>query len=30
MTVFLKDHDQELYPNYWSLVTTHHIAANEP
>jgi len=30
MTVFLNDHDQGLYPNYWSLVTTHYIAANEP
>ncbi len=30
MTVFLKDYDQGLYPDYWSLATTHYIAAEIP
>ena len=27
---FLQDYDKSLYPDYWSLVTTHYIAADEP
>ncbi|PYU98144.1 MAG: hypothetical protein DMG10_29045 [Acidobacteria bacterium] len=27
---FLQDYDKSLYPDYWSLVTTHYIAAEEP
>jgi hypothetical protein len=30
MTVFLKDFDQGLYPDYGSLLTTHFIVGNEP
>ena len=30
MTVFLEDHAQKRYPDYWALVTTHFIAGNEP
>jgi hypothetical protein len=30
VTVFLKDYDQGLYPDYWSLATTHYIAADMP
>ncbi len=30
MTVFLMDFDEGLYPDYWSLATTHYIAADVP
>ena len=30
IAVFLKDYEAGLYPDYWSLATTHYIAANEP
>ncbi len=30
MTVFEKDFDEGLYPDYWSLATTHYIAAEIP
>jgi hypothetical protein len=30
MTVFLEDYDQNLYPDYWALLTTNFIAANQP
>ncbi|HYK87901.1 MAG TPA: hypothetical protein VE398_03980 [Acidobacteriota bacterium] len=29
ISVFLKDYDQGLYQDYWSLVTTHYIAADQ-
>ena len=30
MTVFLEDYDQNLYPDYWALLTTNFIAGNQP
>jgi hypothetical protein len=30
LSVFFADYDAGLYPDYWSLVTTHFIAGNEP
>ena len=30
MTVFLEDYDQNLYPDYWDLLTTNFISANQP
>ena len=30
ISVFLKDYDEGLYPDYWSMATTHYIAPNEP
>lgn len=30
MAVFLKDYDAGLYPDYWSLATTHYIGPQEP
>ena len=30
MGIFLKDFDQGLYEDYWKLVTTHYIAADQP
>ena len=29
LQVFLRDYDQGLYRNYWSLVTTNYISANQ-
>lgn len=30
ITVFIEDYDQELYPDYWALLTTNFIAGNQP
>lgn len=30
ISVFLKDYDDGLYPDYWSLITTHYISGLEP
>ena len=30
ITVFLNDYDQGLYPDYWSMITTHYIAGGRP
>ncbi len=30
ITIFLQDYDKNLYQQYWDLVTTHYIAADEP
>ena len=30
VTVFLEDYDQNLYPDYWALLTTNFIAGNQP
>jgi len=30
VSVFLKDYDAGLYPDYWSLITTHYISGRQP
>ncbi|MBI3933957.1 MAG: hypothetical protein HY316_04645 [Acidobacteria bacterium] len=30
ISVFLKDYDEGLYPDYWSLITTHYISGRQP
>ena len=30
VSVFLKDYDDGLYPDYWSLISTHYISGQEP